>query len=87
MAPTKPRSRKKGREPRTEVMTIMPPLRRPGHVSIAKYGVTNGAQVHYSQDTAPSALSQGCTGLPGGWWLPVPGMEWGPSSMTVSPQC
>lgn len=64
MAPTKPRSRKKGREPRMEVMTIMPPLRRPGHVSIAKYGVTNGAQVHYSQDTAPSAFSQGRSGDP-----------------------
>lgn len=36
MAPAKPTSRKKGREPRMDVMTIMPPLRRPGHVSMAE---------------------------------------------------
>lgn len=39
MAPAKPTSRKKGREPRMEVMTIMPPLRRPGHVSMTEYGI------------------------------------------------
>lgn len=44
MAPAKAISRTKGREPRMDVMTIMPPLRRPGHVSIAKYGVTDGMQ-------------------------------------------
>lgn len=54
MAPAKPRSRKKGREPRMDVMTIMPPLRRPGHVSITEYGVTNGTQVHYSPHASPS---------------------------------
>lgn len=39
MAPAKPTSRKKGREPRMEVITIMPPLRLPGHVSMAAKGV------------------------------------------------
>ena len=44
MAPAKPTSKKKGREPRMDVMTIIPPLRRPGHVSIAEYGVTAGGR-------------------------------------------
>ena len=44
MAPAKPMSRKKGREPRMDVMTIIPPLRRPGHVSIAEYRVTVGGR-------------------------------------------
>lgn len=49
-APAKPSSRKKGREPRMEVMTIMAPLRRPGHVSMAAYGVAAaGTPPSYSQ--------------------------------------
>lgn len=46
-------------------MTIMPPLRRPGHVSIAERGVTEGTRAHYAPDSAPSAFSQGRTGSPG----------------------
>lgn len=48
-----------------DVMTIMPPLRRPGHVSIAERGVTEGTRAHYAPDSAPSAFSQGRTGSPG----------------------
>ena len=63
MAPAKPRSRKKGREPRMDVITIMPPLRRPGHVSIAAYGVAGRTQACHSPHTAPPALSLGRRGL------------------------
>lgn len=63
MAPAKPTSRKKGREPRMEVMTIMPPLRRPGHVSMAEYGIAAEDHKPLTPRKMPHPGSSSSTGI------------------------
>ena len=84
MAPAQPMSKKKGREPRMDVMTIMPPLRRPGHVSIAEYGATVGCRLVTLQMLQPPASSQGRTGKPSLPWKPkISGVKQGPRSVPL----
>lgn len=64
MAPAKPISKKKGREPRMDAMTIMPPLRRPGHVSIAEYGATVGCRLLTLQSLHPQPPPRDAQGTP-----------------------
>lgn len=63
-APAKATSRKKGREPKMDVMTIMPPLLRPGHVSIAEYGVTEGTQARLAPRRCTPSLLPGIPAIP-----------------------
>ena len=86
MAPAKAMSRKKGREPRMDVTTIIPPLLRPGHVSIAAYGVADRTQARLLPRPCSPQPSPRDTRGPPGLAATDLRMKPGPGSESVSPQ-
>lgn len=84
-APAKATSRKKGREPKMDVMTIMPPLLRPGHVSIAEYGVTEGTQACLPPQTLHPQPSPGNIRRPTPPWQPQISGRSGDPGQNLSP--